>query len=283
VTLADEINNIIRTILESSTWTSAGGSNPVDNFIKELRGVTTTDLDAQIKAIVEESIPKESRTPPSVTKIAPEPKLLPDIPKPLPEPKIIPEPKFPPETKIQTEPEPIPDIPKITPEPKTPPESKITETPPDISKALLSMSKEDAQGILSKVGISPQNTTNLLKMTGGAGIIGLGLGAAGRLLPPVVAVLFVTQMIPLIIKELQRPGGFMDKRVKIDAREEAFAGLERQTRQNTRIGDRQVIIQQFEGFRNFEGFASTNTSRLIRENADRVLDIGLFDRAQGVR
>ena len=78
------------------------------------------------------------------------------------------------------------------------------------------------------------------------------------------------------------PGGPFDKRVKIFAREEAFAMLDRQTRQNTRIGDREVIIQQFQGFRNYEGFASTSTGELIRENADRVLDIGLFERAQGI-
>lgn len=99
---------------------------------------------------------------------------------------------------------------------------------------------------------------------------------------PVASVFLIQPITEKVIDELQRPGGILDKRVKIDARNEAFAELDRQTRQNTRIGDRQVIIQQFDGFRNFEGHASTNTSRLIRENADRVLDIGLFDRAQGV-
>ena len=73
------------------------------------------------------------------------------------------------------------------------------------------------------------------------------------------------------------------KRVKIDARNELLAGLDRQTRQNTRIGDRQVVIQQFQGFRSFDGYGSVNTSRLIRENANRVLDIGLLDRAGGVQ
>jgi len=99
---------------------------------------------------------------------------------------------------------------------------------------------------------------------------------------PLATAMLIQPITEKVIDELQRPGGILDKRVKIDSRNEAFAELDRQTRQNTRIGDRQVIIQQFDGFRNFEGHASTNTSRLIRENADRVLDIGLFERAQGI-
>jgi len=42
--LADAITKMIRTVLESSTWTSAGGKNPVDNFIKEFRGEESPDL-----------------------------------------------------------------------------------------------------------------------------------------------------------------------------------------------------------------------------------------------
>lgn len=164
------------------------------------------------------------------------------------------------------------------------PTSSTEFKPTDI---LSKLSREDAQGILGKAGIDPKNIPNLLKMTtSGQGItgaaLGIGGGFAASVLPPAMVVLLIAQLIPLIIKELQRPGGFFDKRVKIDARNEAFSVLDRQTRQNTRIGDRQVTIQQFEGFRNFEGYASTSTGELITKNADRVLDIGLFDRAQGV-
>jgi len=42
--LADAINKMIETILMSSTWTSAGGKAPTENFIKEFRGVETPDL-----------------------------------------------------------------------------------------------------------------------------------------------------------------------------------------------------------------------------------------------
>lgn len=107
-------------------------------------------------------------------------------------------------------------------------------------------------------------------------------GAAAGIAAPIALALLVKPIGEMIIKELQRPGGFLDKRVKIDARNEAFAMLDRQTRQNTRIGDRQVIISQLQGFRANEGFASTNTQALIRENAERVTDIGLFDRAGGL-
>ena len=154
------------------------------------------------------------------------------------------------------------------------------------SELLSSLSKEDAQGILGKAGIDAGSIPELLKMgTSGQGIVGKGLGFAGALgsvFPPIVITLLIASMIPKIIDELQRPGGIFDKRVKIDARNEAFSVLDRQTRQNTRIGDRQVIIQQFDGFRNYEGYASTSTGELINKNADRVLDIGLFDRAQGM-
>jgi len=120
---------------------------------------------------------------------------------------------------------------------------------------------------------------NLMK---GEGIQGLAsrFGATG--IPHVAIALALVALLPLIVKELQRPGGFLDKRVKIVAQEEAFAQLDRQTRQNIRIGDQQVIIQQVQGFRASDGFLSTNTLELVRTNADRVTDIGLFDRAEGM-
>jgi len=217
MTLADEINTMIKTVLESSTWTSAGGKNPIDNFIKEFRGVENPDLESLINK-------------PEITNV---------------------------------------------------------EQKSNFTKGLKGISEDDAKGILSKAGINPKNVPNLLALSSGKGglsfLTSIG-GAAGltALLGPVAIGLAIKPVTEAIIKELQRPGGFLDKRVKIDARNEAFAEIDRQTRQNTRIGDRQVIIQQFEGFRNFEGFASTNTSALIRENADRVLDIGLFDRAEGM-
>ena len=117
---------------------------------------------------------------------------------------------------------------------------------------------------------------------GGVGLLSRGVGAIAPAVPLAIA-LSIQPISEAIIKELQRPGGFLDKRVKIDARKEAFAELDRQTRQNTRIGDRRVIIQTVAGFRSNEGAFSTNTLDLIRENANRVTEIGLFDRASGVQ
>jgi len=198
MTLSDEINKMIKTILESSTWTSAGGANPVDNFIKEFRGVENPDL--------EQLLGQPSGGSQVAGIKAGDPAL----------------------------------------KPKT-----------------------------GDVGLG----LNLMKGEGGASLLGR-LGGSG--IPQIALAIAVTQMIPLIVKELQRSGGFLDKRVKIIAQEEFFAELDRQTRQNIRIGDEQVIIQQLQGFRASNGFLSTNTLDLVQKNADRVIDIGLFDRAEGM-
>lgn len=108
------------------------------------------------------------------------------------------------------------------------------------------------------------------------------IGRFGASLGPAAVLAAIPGLIPSIVNELQRPGGFLDKRVRIDAKEESVAEIDRQTRQNTRIGDRVVRISQLQGFRANEGYSSTNTLALIRENADRVTDIGLFDRASGL-
>jgi len=120
---------------------------------------------------------------------------------------------------------------------------------------------------------------NLMK---GDGLQSLLARAGGSGIPQIALAIAITQLIPLIVKELQRPGGFLDKRVKIIAQEEFIAGLDRQTRQDIRIGDQQVIIQQVQGWRASNGYLSTNTLDLVQKNADRVIDIGLFDRAEGM-
>jgi hypothetical protein len=223
--ISELINQMIKIVLESAEWTSAGGDSPKINRLIQVNAVDNPDFENEIKQIITNEVDDKH------------------------------------ESKQ---------------------ELKTQEL--DITK----LSEKDIGGMLGKVGINPQD---IIKsgLQGGGSLTGLGLAGLGKLgtlassvFPPALVAIMVVQLLPEIIKGLQRPGGFLDKRVKINARNEAFAELDRQTRQNTRIGDRQVIIQQFEGFRNFEGFASTNTSRMIRENADRVLDIGLFDRAQGV-
>ena len=55
--ISDKVNKLIETILRSSTWTSAGETR-VDNFLKELRGSESFDLENDIKKLVD----KESET-----------------------------------------------------------------------------------------------------------------------------------------------------------------------------------------------------------------------------
>ena len=47
------INQMIKTILQSSTWTSAGQTR-VDNFLNEFRGEESVDLESVIKEIVKD-------------------------------------------------------------------------------------------------------------------------------------------------------------------------------------------------------------------------------------
>ncbi len=131
----------------------------------------------------------------------------------------------------------------------------------------------------------PKDVPLALKATGGQGLTSVAskfAGGAAALAGPLAIAFIVPQMIPIIIDELTRPGGIMDKRFRIEAEKEFFNGMDRQTRQNTRIGDRQVIIQQIQGFRASEGSLSTNTLDIITQNSGRVLDIGLFDKAAGL-
>ena len=61
MTLSESINKMIEQILSSSTWTSAGGANPVDNFIKEVRGVENPALEDDIKDAIQDSSIKQNK------------------------------------------------------------------------------------------------------------------------------------------------------------------------------------------------------------------------------
>lgn len=50
--ISDKVNKLIENILRSSTWTSAGEQR-VDNFIKELRGSESFDIETDIKKFVD--------------------------------------------------------------------------------------------------------------------------------------------------------------------------------------------------------------------------------------
>lgn len=146
---------------------------------------------------------------------------------------------------------------------------------------LSNITKDQVEGMFKKVGLNPK-TLIQLGLSGGniAPILGGLGGAAARVFPPLLVVTMVAALIPEIIKTLTAPGGWLDKRVRIDVTKEVMGILDRQTLQNTNIGDRQVIIQQFAGFRSGDGEISTNTSKMITQNSGRTL--GLFDRSYGV-
>ncbi len=49
MTVSETINQMIRSVIMSSTWTSAGKIETVDNFIKDPRGFENPDLESEIK------------------------------------------------------------------------------------------------------------------------------------------------------------------------------------------------------------------------------------------
>jgi len=69
MTLADEINRMVRSILEASTWTSAGGKNPVENFIKEFRGEQTPSLETEVKTGAGKEIKEQKKTREIIKKV----------------------------------------------------------------------------------------------------------------------------------------------------------------------------------------------------------------------
>jgi len=162
-------------------------------------------------------------------------------------------------------------------------DESIQDTVGDIGEQIRSSPKFRKQ-VLDALGLDPKQLAQFARNPSAMGAMRIGAGAAGGAVTgPLAIALLVKPVTEAIIAELQRPGGLLDKRVKIDSTKEFFALLSRQTRQNTRIGDRHIVISQLKGWRANEGYTSTNTSQLIRTNADRVLDIGLFERAEGLR
>jgi hypothetical protein len=67
MTIADDIINMVTTMLQSSTWTSAGGFNPVENFIKQVRGETHPDFEEMIRQMIQEQITDEFKADPEAS------------------------------------------------------------------------------------------------------------------------------------------------------------------------------------------------------------------------
>lgn len=97
-------------------------------------------------------------------------------------------------------------------------------------------------------------------------------------LPHAALVAFVISMMPIIFRELTKPGGPFDLRWKRIMQDEFNAFLDRQTQHNTKIGTRQVIIQSRAGFINMNGADSnSNNLRLIRKGWTGREDISELD------
>ena len=110
-----------------------------------------------------------------------------------------------------------------------------------------------------KIGIASRG---LSSMQNPQQLVSEGLG----MLPHAVIVSFALTLIPVIIKELTKPGGPFDLRFKRMMDQEMNAFMDRQTQHDIRIGHRGIIIQGRAGFINKNGaHGNTNTLRMIRD------------------
>jgi len=111
-----------------------------------------------------------------------------------------------------------------------------------------------------------------------------GIGMLLRFIPHVALITLALSLIPIIIKELKRPGSMMDVRWKRMMQDEFNAFLDRQDQMNTFLGYRQVIVQSRAGFLAHSSGAGTyDTVRDLREGGmdkDRQEIVGLVDLAK---
>lgn len=77
-----------------------------------------------------------------------------------------------------------------------------------------------------------------------AGAIGMLMG----FIPHAALITLALSLIPIIIKELKRPGSILDVRFKRLMEDEFNSFLSRQEQMNTQLGYRQVIVQSKAGF-----------------------------------
>jgi len=110
------------------------------------------------------------------------------------------------------------------------------------------------------------------------------IGMLMRFIPHAALVALVLSMLPIIIKELKRPGSVMDVRWKRAMAEEFNAFLDRQDQMNTFLGYRQVIVQSRAGFiAQSSGAGTYDSNRDLREGGmdkDRQEIVGLKDHAK---
>ena len=83
-------------------------------------------------------------------------------------------------------------------------------------------------------------------------------------LPHAAVIALATQLYPVIIDYLTRPGGPMDIRFRRRVEKEWNGFLDRQTQKNTQIGLRSMIVQSTGGFIQVNGAGSGNAQRLAK-------------------
>ena len=114
---------------------------------------------------------------------------------------------------------------------------------------------------------------------------GIFLAESLKVLPPAAFVFLAHEVAQYVFEEITRPGGKLDLRWKRQMDKEDTAFLDRQTKRNTQIGTRQVIIQSEKGFLQMNGAASENTLRQIRDggvDGNRLARVDLTDHAMGL-
>lgn len=121
----------------------------------------------------------------------------------------------------------------------------------------------------------------------GSSLVQNPAGAMGMLMgfmPHAALIALALSLIPIIIKELKRPGSILDVRFKRLMEDEFNAFLSRQEQMNTQLGYRQVIVQSKAGFLAQAGGAGTYNNLVDKRmgglDPRRQEMVGLVDHAK---
>jgi len=142
---------------------------------------------------------------------------------------------------------------------------------------------EDAEGTaggLSESGAAGMTRKGLNVAQHPESIIGMGVG----MIPHAALVALAIALVPLIIKELKKPGSALDIRFRRLMLDEFNAFLGRQDQWDTKLGLREVRVQSSAGFLIMNGSAMTeNNLRQVREggtDGNRLALIDMTDHAK---
>ena len=167
-------------------------------------------------------------------------------------------------------------------------DSVLAEDVVNIIKAEIKIQMTEQKDTKAEATSEPSGSTDkaISKAKMGMGIVqnpqtlvAMGL----KTLPYAAVVLFATELIPIIIQEISRPGSIMDLRWKRMMAMEMNAFMDRQTQRDTQIGLRQIIATSEKGriARN-GGVGTYNNQKEIRENDNNLANrIGIKQHATG--